>query len=195
VDASDTRAGTVTRILRSLNAQGAGATDLLFDVVYAELRDLAAGYLRREANASTLQPTALVNEAYLKLVVDDKTWESRAHFVGVAARAMRQVLVDAARARNAQKRGGGARKLPLDRQYIAGSQVSLSEALALDEALEKLAHNHPRPARVAELRFFGELTISEAAHVLGVSDGTISSDWAFAKAWLARELSGDRDRA
>ena len=182
-------AGTVTRLLQRLDASGVEGANLLFQLVHDELRDLAAGYLRREAHADTLQPTALVNEAYLKLVLDDKTWESRAHFLGVAARAMRQVLVDAARARNAQKRGAGARRLPLDPQRLAVSRLSLSEALSLDEALDNLARDHERPARVAELRFFAELTIPEIAHVLGVSKSTVDADWAFARAWLARALS------
>lgn len=189
MEAPDSRTGTVTRILRRLDARGPEATDLLFQLVYEELRDLASGYLRREANADTLQPTALVNEAYLKLVVDDKTWESRAHFLGIAARAMRQVLVDAARARNAQKRGGGARNLPLDARQLAESRLSLSEALSLDEALDNLARDHERAARIAELRFFAELTIPEIARVLNIAKSTVDADWAFARAWLARALS------
>jgi RNA polymerase sigma-70 factor (ECF subfamily) len=191
---ADERGRTVAETLQSVSAEGGRGTDTLVELVYAELRDLAAGYLHRERDAWTLQPTALVNEAYLKLVGHEAGWESRAHFVGAAARAMRQLLVDAARERNAQKRGGGAAAAMLDEKRLAGSRVSLDEALALDEALGGLASAHERPARVAELRYFGEMTIPQVAHVLGVSTSTVDADWAFAKAWLARAMSEETRR-
>jgi RNA polymerase sigma-70 factor (ECF subfamily) len=185
----ESRAGTVTRLLRNLQPGERADADRLFECVYDELRELAAAYLRKEAHAKTLQPTALVNEAYLKLVEVEDDWESRAHFMGIAARAMRQVLVDAARARGAQKRGGKAARVALVEDMLAGTHVSLSEALCLDEALTALADKYERPARVAELRFFGELTMPQVAEALGIARSTADSDWAFARAWLARALS------
>jgi len=191
---ADECAQSVAAMLRTVSSEAGRGTDTLVELVYRELREMAAGYLRREGDAWTLQATALVNEAYLKLVGREEGWESRAHFMGAAARAMRQVLVDAARERKALKRGGGAVARMLDEHRLAGSRVSLDEALALDEALEKLKAVHERSARVAELRYFGEMSIPEVAHVLGVSTSTVDSDWAFAKAWLAWAMSEETRR-
>ena len=161
------------------------------ETVYAELRLIALAYMRQERGDHTLQPTALVNEAYLKLVNSpDHHASGRARFLGVAARAMRQVLVDHARAKASVKRGGAWDRVSLSMVPSADGNTRGVDTLALNEALERLAVFHERSARVVELRFFGGLTIAEAAEVVGVSHGTIESDWTFAKAWLHRELEG-----
>ncbi|USN98697.1 MAG: sigma-70 family RNA polymerase sigma factor [Phycisphaeraceae bacterium] len=155
---------------------------------YGALRRLAAAYLQRERSDHTLQPTALVHEAYIKLA-GSGDWKSETHFQAVAANAMRQILVDHARARNAQKRGGGWLRVTLTGEAAAtpGADVDL---LALDEALQALAELDERKARVVELRFFGGLTCAEAALEVGVSPKTAEADWYFARAWLRDRLSG-----
>ena len=182
-------AGQVTRILQDLSDGDDAAAGRLLPLVYDELRGLARSYFARQSPGHTLQPTALVHEAWVKLAGHDGAWTGRAHFFAVAARAMRQVLMNHARDRNAAKRGGGCDRITLDEAVTpvagAGREVDL---LALDEALERLSHRSERQARVIELRFFGGLTIPEAAHVLGVGTTTVEDDWHFAKAWLAREL-------
>lgn len=161
------------------------------EAVHEELRLIAAAYMRRERGDHTLQPTALVNEAYLKLVSSpDRQASGRARFLGIAARAMRQILVDHARARASAKRGGGWDRITLSGVASAEEGAPGVETLALDEALARLAAFHERSARVVELRFFGGLTIAEAAEVVGVSHGTVEADWTFARAWLRRELEG-----
>jgi RNA polymerase sigma factor (TIGR02999 family) len=158
-------------------------------LVYDKLRELAGHYMRYERRDHTLQPTALVHEAYLRLIDGSLVdFEGKTHFFAVAARQMRRVLVESARARKAAKRGGGARKLTLD-DTLAVTQDGLLDALALDEALERLARESSRQSRVVELRFFGGLSVSETAEVLDVSEGTIKGDWRVARAWLVRELS------
>jgi RNA polymerase sigma factor (TIGR02999 family) len=161
----------------------------LTEAVYAELRALASYFLQRERAGHTLQPTALVHEAYLKLA--DKTrinWRSKAHFVAVAAEAMRRVLVDHARSFRADKRGGGRARIPLEAGILApGTEVDL---LALDDAINKLAALDARHARVVELRFFGGLSVEQAAEVLGVSTRTVEADWSLARAWLRQEIGG-----
>jgi RNA polymerase sigma factor (TIGR02999 family) len=185
---------SVTRFLEGLRQEGiapAEATDQVFSLVYDELRRLAERILRSERPGHTLQPTALVNEAYLKLVEHSTVeWKDRAHFLGIAARAMRQILVDHARRRSAAKRGGGWQQVTLDDAVAVGGQAEV-ELLALDDALEKLAANDQRVARVAELRLFGGLTVKETAHVLEVSPRTVDDDWAVARMWLSREIGGD----
>jgi RNA polymerase sigma factor (TIGR02999 family) len=177
----------------TLNAVARGdaaAMDRLLPVVYQEMRRLAAGYLRGERAGHTLQPTALAHEAYLRLLGERHYgWQGRRHFLGVAARAMRSILVDHARRRKAQKRGGGQAPIPLDATMIvAGSRpVAFDD---LDRALDDLARLSERQARVVELRYFGGLTIEETGEVLGVSPVTVKRDWAVARAWLFRELSG-----
>ena len=156
--------------------------------VYQELRAIAADYMRRERPEHTLQPTALVHEAYLRLSGRSAGWESRAHFVRVAARAMRRVLIDHARRKRATKRGGERDREPLDQVTAAMEGVS-SDLLALDEALDRLSAIDPRMAQVVELRFFAGLTIDDTAKVMGISRGTVKNDWALARAWLKDEMS------
>jgi RNA polymerase sigma-70 factor (ECF subfamily) len=147
----------------------------LLPIVYQELRRLAASYLRRERPGQTLQPTALVHEAYLRLLKDrPDRWQNRAHFCAIAAHSMRQILIERARARGAQKRGGGGPRVTLDEALVAGEDPSI-DILALDHAVE--------------LRFFGGLTVEETAEAMGISPATVKRHWAVARAWLARELS------
>jgi len=181
----------VTHILQSLNSADAPQQAALVAIVYDELRSIAQRQLRNERPGHTLQPTALVNEAYLRLF--DPTangWESRAHFFGVAARAMRQVLVDHARKRDAAKRGGELQRVTLVTD-IAEAGKSETDLLDLHLALEKLAQNDAALARLVELRFFTGLTLDEAADTLGVSRRKAANDWAAARLWLLRELSSD----
>jgi RNA polymerase sigma factor (TIGR02999 family) len=163
---------------------------LLVPRVYSELHRLAHHHLRGERHAHTLQTTALVNEAYLRLVDTRRVrWESRAHFLGVAAQAMRRILVDAARARGARKRGGGVPLLPLDDAPPPVSERDRS-LVALDDALSALAKVDARKSRVVELRYFAGLSVEDTAAVLRVSPETVQREWRTAKAWLLRELSG-----
>ncbi len=165
-----------------------GAAAELMPLVYDELRGLAAAYLRHERPNHTLQPTAVVNEAFLRMVDQRKTdWKSRAHFMAVGASMIRRVLIDHARATNAAKRGGSWTRVTLD-QPLDGTEDHV-EVIALDDALRKLEGVDHRQARVVELRFFGGLGTQEVAHLLEVSPRTVESDWAMAKAWLRRELS------
>jgi RNA polymerase sigma-70 factor (ECF subfamily) len=181
-------ADALSETLREVARGDPNALERLLPVVYQELRRLAANYLRGERTGHTLQPTALAHEAYLRLA-GQKHYESRTHFMGVAARAMRGILVDHARRRKAQKRGGGQTPLPLDATMIVegGVPVAFDD---LDRALVDLARLSARQARVVELRYFGGLTIEETAEVLGVSAITVKRDWATARAWLFRELTG-----
>jgi len=183
----------VTGLLVAWSEGDSAALDALLPVVYAELRRQARRALRREAAGHTLQPTALVHEAYLKLV-DQRPdrWQSRAQFFAVAARCMRQVLVDAARTRRAAKRGGGARPITLS-DGLAGAPAAGGEAigddvLALDAALTRLAALDPEQARLVELRYFAGLTLDDTAATLGVSPATVSREWTVARRWLRREL-------
>ncbi|MCW5982869.1 MAG: sigma-70 family RNA polymerase sigma factor [Bryobacteraceae bacterium] len=180
--------GAVTRLL-SLVRQGDGeAREKLFVEIQAELRRIAGRQLRRETPGRTLQPTALVNEAYLKLAGHlDLEWANRAHFFAVAARAMRQVLIDRARERLAQKRGGGADRTTLTGAAL-GFEVELDEMLALNEALDRLEKLDPRLRQVVEYRFFGGLEEKEIAELLGVTTRTVERYWTRARAWLYKEL-------
>ena len=172
---------------------GAGsqpAYDELFPLVYAELRRIAAREMRREKPGRTLQTTALVHEAYLRLLKDASlSFENRAHFLGIAARAMREILIEHARARVARKRGGGAERLTLD-DLLAPVPSPSIDVLALDEALQRLARLDERHARVVELRYFGGLTVEETAAALGLSPATVKRAWTLSRAWLYRELTG-----
>ena len=185
-------AADVTRLLSAWGAGDRAALDALLPAVYAELRRQAERVLRREESGHTLQPTALVHEAWLRLV-DQRPGglEGRTHFIGVAARCMRQVLVDAARARRAEKRGGGEHAVTLDPQSdlpaFAADDAGV-DVLALDEALQKLATIDPQQARLVELRYFVGLTLDETAAALGVSAATVSREWSVARRWLRREL-------
>ena len=165
----------------------------MFPLLYDELRALAASFFAGNAANQTLQPTALVHEAYLRLVaVGDQSWTDRAHFMGVAAKAMRRLLVDHARARQTQKRGGDHLRVTLDASALAVSGTDILDSLALEDALQKLGALDERKARVVELRFFCGLESKEVAHVLGVSRATVADDWSFARAWLAVELGDER---
>ena len=160
----------------------------LLPVVYQELRRLAANYLRRERPGQTLQPTALVHEAYLRLMKDKPgRWQSRAHFFGIAAQLMRRILIDHARSHLRQKRGGEQQKVSLD-EAVVFSEDKGEELMAVDQALDRLAQLDPRQARVVEMRFFAGLSVEEIAAVLGVSPKTVKRDWSVAKAWLYADL-------
>ena len=180
----------ITQLLADAGAGDRAALDALLPLVYQELRRLADHYLRGERPDHTLQATALVHEAYLRLVGQTGiSWQNRAHFFSVAAQVMRHILVDHARSHNAEKRGGGEPRLSLDEavSFFEERDVGL---VALDDALNELAGMDGRQARVVELRFFGGLTTEEIAEVLKVSTDAVRSDWRMAKAWLHRELSG-----
>lgn len=181
--------GEITRLLVEIKGGNRRAQSELMPLVYAELRRLARGYMRGERPDHTLQATALVHEAYLKLVEEPAIdWQGRAHFFAVAAQLMRRILVDHARAHQAAKRGGLDHKMSLEEELIF-SEAKSAELLALDEALVRLAEQDPRQARIVELRFFGGLSIEEIAEVLQVSPRTVKRDWNMARAWLYEEIS------
>jgi RNA polymerase sigma factor (TIGR02999 family) len=184
----------VTELLRRWQNGDKQALERLTPLVYDELHRLAHQYISRERAGHTLQTTALVNEAYLRLV-DQKNidWESRAHFFGVSAQVMRHILVDYARQHAAVKRGGELHKVELEEEAIV-SRNRAAELIALDEAMRALHEIHPRRSKVVELRYFGGLNNKEASEVLKVSETTIERDWRFAKAWLYRELLGNRQK-
>jgi RNA polymerase sigma factor (TIGR02999 family) len=178
----------VTRLLKAWSGGDSKALDELFPIVYTEVRKLARSYLRRERPDHTLQPTALVNEAYMRLVDQRHVdWQNRAHFFGIAAQVMRRVLVDHARMRQADKRGSGERPVVLD-EALALVAERTPDVVALDDALRALAELDPRQAQIVELRFFGGLSIEEAAEVIGLSPATVKREWSAARAWLRREL-------
>lgn len=179
----------VTQALADLVGGDPDAIDRLLPIVYEELRELARRELRRERADHTLQATAMVHEAYLRLIqLDRVNWEGRSHFFGAAAMAMRRILISYARSRNAQKRGGGAPHASLD-DVIVAARERPAEILALDEALERLAKLNERQARVVECRFFAGMNIDETAAALGISNATVRRDWALARAWLNREMT------
>lgn len=179
----------ITQLLLAWGNGDQGAFDRLAPEVHQQLRRLAAHYMAQERPGHVLQTTALVNEAYMRLVDwKDVQWQNRAHFFGLAAQAMRHILVDAARARRRAKRGGGEMHVSLS-DVADVSIASSGDLVALDDALKTLEKLNPRHSRVVELRFFGGLSLKEAAHVLNVSVGTVRRDWSFAQAWLYRELS------
>jgi RNA polymerase sigma factor (TIGR02999 family) len=164
----------------------------LLPLVYDELRRLAARYMRRERPGQTLQATALVHDAYLRLLRDSHlSWQNRAHFFGIAARSMRQILIERARTRGAAKRGGSRVRVTFDAGLIAAAKAPELDLEALDEALTRLAAIDAELARVVEVRFFGGLSIEETAEALNVSPATVKRRWTLAKAWLARELRGN----
>jgi RNA polymerase sigma factor (TIGR02999 family) len=184
---SEERSHEVTQLLQRLQAGDATAVDFLVPLVYAELHELAAGYLRSERPDHTLQPTALVHEAYLKLVGQREVhWQNRSHFLGVAAQAMRRILVDYARKHRAAKRGGGP--VITLREGMLVDQAANLDLIALNDALTRLAELDQRQARIVELRFFGGLTLEEIAAVLGISTITIKREWRIARAWLRSQL-------
>ena len=178
-----------TELLRAWGAGDRAALDELIPVVQDELRRIAHRYMRREKPGDSLQTSALVNEAYLRLVkVKNVEWKDRAHFFAISARMMRRIVVDRARFRGYQKRGGAAQRVDLEASAILSPERP-SEVVELDEALTTLSQNDARKARVVELRFFGGLDMPEIAAVLGVSERTVHSDWRVAKMWLARAVA------
>lgn len=187
--------GDVTQLLKEWRGGSREALDRLLPLVYGELRSQAARYLRRERAGHTLQPTALVHEAFIKLVGQHSTpWQNRAQFFGVAALMMRRILVDHVRSKHAGKRGGMCMVVEMDEGTDAEVPAMPVDVLAIDEALSRLAALDPELARIVELRFFGGLTVEETAEVVGSSPRTVKRAWRSAKAWLHTELSGgDRD--
>lgn len=180
-------ADDVTELLLAAHGGSGDAIDRLMPVVYAELKSLAAGYLRAERADHTLQTTGLVHEAYLKLVDQRRTtWQNRAHFFGIAAQAMRRILVDHARKRQARKRDGG-HPITLD-DDLPGLTAETGDIVAVDEALVRLAAMDSRQARIVELRYFAGMSVEETAAALEISPATVKRDWTSAKAWLFREL-------
>lgn len=180
---------SISQLLHRWSDGDQEALEQLMPMVYSELRRMARRYMGQQPSGHTLQTTALIHEAYLRLVrQDEKRWESRAHFFGVAAQAMRHILVDYARARNARKRGGEERLVSLEEAAIV-SEDRAAELVSLDDALAELATLSPRQSRVVELRYFGGLSVTETAEVLKVSSDTVTRDWNHARAWLHRELN------
>jgi len=191
-DPADRSPAGLASLVESARRGDEHALATLVPLVYDELRRLAAAYLRRERPGQTLQATALVHDMYVRLLQDSQlSWQSRAHFFGIAARSMRQILIERARARGAAKRGGGQLRVTFDPSLF----VPVSEPVdleALDDALTRLGALDPDLARVVEVRFFGGLSIEETAEALGISPATVKRRWTLAKAWLARELGGGR---
>jgi RNA polymerase sigma-70 factor, ECF subfamily len=185
----------VTRLLVDWGKGDPAALDELLPLVYEELRRVAGSYMRRESQGHTLQTSALVNEAYLRLVDQRNVqWQNRAHFFGVAAQLMRRILVDHARSRTRVKRGGGVQMVSLEEQAVISKEVA--EVIALDQALTQLAEMDPRKSQIVEMKFFGGLTNEEVAEVLKVTSRTVEREWRKARAWLNRAISkGETDEA
>ena len=187
----DKSPGEITLLLAEVKLGQKDALARLMPLVYKELRRLAGHYLRDERIGHTLQPTALVHEAYLRLVGQDRAdWQNRAQFMGVAAQLMRRILVDYARERAAAKRGGGAVRIDDEGFDLGATPQQSEEVLAVDEALSRLNELDPQQAKIVEMRYFGGLSVEEAAEALGISPRTVKRDWSMAKAWLRAELSG-----
>lgn len=183
------KAGEITQMLREWSDGKQEALDNLLPLVYDELHRQASRYLRKERQGHTLQTSALINEAYLKLIDQrNVNWDSRTHFFAIAAQAMRRILVDYARAAHRKKRGGNDLKLPLEEAMLVASEEKPVDLIALDEALNKLAERDLQQARVVELRYFSGLSLEETAEALHISRSTVASDWNMAKVWLFREL-------
>jgi RNA polymerase sigma factor (TIGR02999 family) len=184
----------ISHLLARYSNGDQGALDQLMPLVYGRLHEMAKRYMRAQPIGHTLQTTALIHEVYLKLVgQEEKGWQNRAHFFGVAAHAMRHILVDYARARHAAKRGGEAHEVSFDEAAVVTTERA-AEVVALDDALHGLANLNPRQTRVVELRYFGGLSVKETAEVLGVSTETVKRDWRMAKVWLLRELQRSKAR-
>ena len=184
--------GAITELLRAWSDGDDAALEQLIPLMEAELRRLARGYMGRERQGHTLQTTALVNEAFLRLTdARQIRWQDRAHFLGISARLMRRVLVDYARRRGFHKRGGDAQRVTLHEALVSASDPAL-DVVALDRALQALEKSDARKSRVVELRFFGGLSVEETAEVLNVSTDTVKRDWRLAKLWLLRELEGEK---
>ena len=182
--------GEITRLLEEFRNGKEGSEGKLLELVYAELRRMARRYMRRERREHTLQATALVHEAYLKLVdQNERSWQNRIHFMAVAANMMRRVLVDYARSHGTAKRGGEVRKQQLEDEALLMTPEKSDEMVSLDRALDRLSAVSARQSRIVELRFFGGLSIDEVAQLLGVASKTVNRDWGVARAWLHREMS------
>jgi RNA polymerase sigma-70 factor (ECF subfamily) len=179
--------GEVTQLLRAMGQGDSQAAETLLPLIYKELHRLASSYMRRERPEHTLQATALIHEAYLRLAHEDVDWKNREHFIGVAAHVMRRVLVDYARARNADMRGGGAQRVELV-DGLAITTERIDEMLILDEALNRLAMQNGRQAKVVELRYFGGLSVEQIAGLLGIAPRSVKRDWSLARLWLFHEL-------
>jgi len=187
-----TTPGQITQLLQELKKGRTGAADELIPLVYDELRRIASRYMRRERMGHTLQPTALVHEAYMRVIARRPVdWQGRSHFFAVAAQVMRHLLVDYARERQRAKRGGVQQRVSLDEAMLF-SDVQCDEFVALDEALARLAELDPRQSQIVELRYFGGLTVEETAETLDISAKTVKRDWSVARAWLHRELTTHR---
>lgn len=181
----------VTELLLEFSKGNQAVVNDIFPLIYGELKKIANNYLRRERGSHTLQPTALVHEAYLKLIDHTRiNWQNRAHFLGMAATLMRQILIDHARRHHAGKRGGAQENLSLEDSIIIVADKKSMDLIALDEALQDLAKFDPQKARIVELRYFGGLSVEETAEVLNVSEITVKRHWRMAKAWLAEAISG-----
>jgi RNA polymerase sigma factor (TIGR02999 family) len=183
-------AQNITQLLKDWGEGNQGVLDELMPMVYDELRRQAARHLRKERPNHTLQTTALIHEAYLKLIGQEVNWQNRAHFFAIASQAMRRILVDHARTRHREKRGGVGENLPLEEALAAGAEGKRLDLVELDEALTRLAKLDERQAKIVELRYFSGLSIDETAEVLGVSNSTVRADWTMAKAWLKNEIGG-----
>jgi RNA polymerase sigma factor (TIGR02999 family) len=179
----------ITQLLKDWSGGDQEVLDDLMPLVYEELRRQASRHLRKERPNHTLQTTALIHEAYLKLVGQDVNWQNRSHFFAIASQAMRRILVDHARTRHREKRGGIGENLPLEEALAAGAEGKSIDLVELDEALTRLAKLDERQAKIVELRYFSGLSIDETAEVLGVSNSTVRADWTMAKAWLKNEIS------
>ena len=182
-----TDSGQVTQLLKAMRDGDPQAAEDLLPLVYAELHRLAKSYMRRERPDHTLQATALINEAYLRLVGEEIDWKNRAHFIGLSAKVMRRVLVDYARAHKAEQRGGGLQRVEMQEE-LAVAPEKLEEVQQIDELLEKLEKENPRQARVVELRYFGGLSFEEIGTLLQLTSRTAKSDWALARIWLMDQL-------
>lgn len=180
----------ITQLLNEWKDGNQAALDELMPLIYDELRRQASRYLRNERQGHTLQTTALIHEAYLKLVgINEIEWQNRNHFFAIASTAMRRILVDHARERKRDKRGGSAENLPLDEALQISANEKSVDLIALDEALNRLAKLDTRQAKVVELRYFSGLSIDETAEVLGIANSTVRLDWNLAKAWLKQEIT------
>ena len=184
--------GQVTLLLRAMKNGDESAAEKLLPLVYNELHRLAKSYMQRERSDHTLQPTALINEAYLRLAGESIDWQSRQHFIGVAANVMRRLLVDHARAHNASMRGGGLQRVELEEGLMISSERS-NEVLALHDALNNLERENPRQAKVVELRYFGGFSIEEIGDILEMAPRSVKRDWALARIWLLKQMKKSRD--
>jgi RNA polymerase sigma factor (TIGR02999 family) len=183
----ESNSGEVTQLLKAMNAGDARAAEQLLPLVYSELHRIAEAYMRRERPDHTLQATAVIHEAYLRLAGEEIDWRDRGHFIGLAAHVMRRVLVDYARQHNAERRAGGLQRVEMEDNF-AISPERLDEVLLLDRAMERLKETRPRQAQVVELRYFGGLSVEQIAATLGVAPRSVKRDWSLARMFLHREL-------